>query len=870
MLDGFLAGQSFSYQRIDVITSRVMNLDVDYSQYLGKKNHDGTSYHLLPYHCLDVAAVGRNYVDNNPRLKSLFTSHTLFANNPGLLPFLLALHDVGKFSKPFQEKIQLNVDNQAGHTAEGWDILTKFLTKGLFSDYLDEKTPEKKTLKSILEILFEPIAGHHGIPVSVTGNDHPSYRFGESNLKDAESFVLELAHLFLPEINFAPLDKDGKKKLKADTKYLSWVLAGICVTADWIASNESFFPWELEVISLADYWKSVDSRALNLIERTGLCVSPISDEDTIESMFGFSPRPLQRVIEDLEVEAGPNLYIIEESTGGGKTEAALLLVKKLMKAGCGDGFYFALPTMATANAMYERITGDAEVYTKFYSGNLPVSVVLAHGQTLLSDRFQDFIGNAGRGCYEEKWIYDNNKKALLSSIGVGTVDQMLMGGLPFRHQSLRLLGCAKNILVIDEVHSYDSYMNKLLANVLQYHKELGGSAVILSATLSKEQKEMFLNIYAKSPVSIDSPAYPLISTVNGEGVFSEIVVPPSPDKYSAVSLVFNETDVLERIHDVVKNGGCACWIRNTVNDSLVAYSRLKSIYGDSVLLFHARFAMGDRLDRENEVLRLFGKSSTLKEREGKILVATQVVEQSLDLDFDFLISDLAPIDLLIQRAGRLWRHVRERPSSFTQPEMMIYSPNPLNVSGGNWYSSVFPGGGFVYPEHGKLWRAADILLRHGGFSMPGDARYLIDSVYSSGAFGIPEVLQYHELEAERKDASSKAHGTAVSLNLAHGYKREIAWLSDEVISTREGKFSVAVELRKGDRSSSSFWCTGKHAYLSSRLSLLEAKARKFFGEPDDDGVYRLYLKYVDNFWVPCGFEDTGIYYSKEEGLVFPI
>ena len=103
MLDGFLAGQSFSYQRIDVITSRVMNLDVDYSQYLGKKNHDGTSYHLLPYHCLDVAAVGRNYVDNNPRLKSLFTSHTLFANNPGLLPFLLALHDVGKFSKPFQE-----------------------------------------------------------------------------------------------------------------------------------------------------------------------------------------------------------------------------------------------------------------------------------------------------------------------------------------------------------------------------------------------------------------------------------------------------------------------------------------------------------------------------------------------------------------------------------------------------------------------------------------------------------------------------------------------------------------------------------------------------------------------------------------------
>jgi len=844
-------------------------MGVDYSQYWGKKSHDGTSYHLLPYHCLDVAAVGRCYVDNNPRLKSLFNSHPLFANNPGLLPFLLALHDVGKFSQSFQEKIQLDVNNYAGHTAEGLDILLKCLSKGPFSDYLSGKTSEIKSLKSLLKILFQPIAGHHGTPVPLTFADNPSYGFGTSNLHDAESFILEMAQLFLPEIHLVPFGKDEMKRLRADTRFLSWILAGVCVTADWLASNASFFPWKQEVVSFPDYWQFAESRALSVLERAGLCASPVSEEDTVAGMFGFSPRPLQKVIEDLEVSAGPNLYIIEESTGGGKTEAALLLVKKLMKAGCGDGFYFALPTMATANAMYERIAGPAEVYTKFYSGQLPVSVVLAHGQTLLSDRFQDFIGEAGRSCSEETWIYDSSKKALLSSIGVGTVDQMLMGGLPFRHQCLRLLGCAKSILVIDEVHSYDSYMNRLLANILQYHKELGGSAVILSATLSREQKEMFLNIYAKQPVTIGSPAYPLISAVNGDGVFFEIAVPPSPDKYSAVSLVYDEAEVLERVHDVVRKGGCVCWIRNTVNDSLAAYSLLKGIYGDSVLLFHARFAMGDRLDRENEVLQLFGKSSTLKERKGKILVATQVVEQSLDLDFDFLISDLAPIDLLIQRAGRLWRHERERPSVFTQPEMMIYSPNPRDVFDGNWYSSVFPGGGFVYPEHGKLWRAADILLREGGFSMPRDARYLIDAVYSSGDTGVPEVLQCRELEAERKDALSKAHGTAVSLNLAHGYMHETAWLPDEAVSTREGKLSVAVELRKGGKASSSFWCSGKYAHLRSKVSISEAKARKFFGEPDEDKIYRLYLKPADGVWIPEGFEEAGIYYSQEVGLVFP-
>jgi CRISPR-associated endonuclease/helicase Cas3 len=823
---------------------------------------------------MDVAAVGTALVAADPRLSDILYQHPLFKNNPCFLPFLLALHDIGKFSKQFQDKIQNNLNNGASHTEPGLYILKDaLLDTGVIHQMLTEKIGDSKEVKMItshLQILIEPITGHHGKPVSkdaLRGNLN-LFDFGKQNLSDANRFIAEVFTLFLSELTVPKMSKE-------QTRILSWVLAGICVMADWLASNPENFPWKKDDIPLSGYWSQTVLRSEKILSHTGLVPSDVSHMNTTKELFGFSPRTLQACIDSMNVSRGPNLYIIEESTGGGKTEAALVLAHKLMTEGCGDGFYIALPTMATSNAMYERIAGNnggVPFYEKIYAGNLPVSLVLAHGQTVLSKRYQAFLAKS-RTVYPDAWIYDNNKKALLASVGVGTIDQVLMGVLPWKHQSLRILGCVRNILIIDEVHAYDSYMNSLLENLLSYHKSCGGSAILLSATIPKTLKKRLVSIYTDKAELPEISAYPLITQVNGSGEFSEIFVPPSPEKYVSVQLVHHVSDVIDRLVKTAEEGGCACWIRNTVMDAVEGYQILKEKTGVTVLLFHARFAMGDRLNRENEVLRLFGKSSSPDERRGRILVATQVVEQSLDLDFDFMVSDLAPIDLIIQRAGRLWRHERVRPAGIVSPEFLLLSPDPSDEVFEDWYSSMFERGGFVYPDHGKLWKTAWLLMDMGGFSMPKDARFLIDSVYSEKEGDIPASLHEHDRKAALERKISGAHADSVSLNFKRGYLDGDAWSSGEPALTREGEQTVLLELWKEEEGKEQLWFNGvEHGDFLSRVTVsarrIPAQVRNSM--PEDSEAIRIVFRKDGLVWIPVDsvFKSSGVFYSEMEGLVF--
>ena len=851
-----------------------MTQNTSYSRYWGKKGSDG-SHHLLIYHCLDVAAVGTALVKADPRLSDVFYQYPLIKSNPRLLPFLLVLHDVGKFSKQFQDKIQNNVDNGASHTEPALYLLKdSLLENGVIHQMLLEKTGDPKEVKmmtSHLLILIEAIAGHHGKPVSKDAlrGDQSLCDFGKANLSDANRFIAEVCTLFLSELTVPETSKE-------QTRTLSWLVAGVCVVADWVASNPLYFTWKEEEGSLSVYWSQSFLRAEEVLPHTGLIPSPVSDLNSTKELFGFSPRPLQACIESLTVSRGPNLYIIEESTGGGKTEAALVLAHKLMTEGCGDGFYIALPTMATSNAMYERITGNSAgvpLYKNLYAGEFPVSLVLAHGHTILSKTYQDFLGKSEND-NPETWMYDNNKKALLASVGVGTIDQVLMGVLPWKHQSMRILGCVRNVLIVDEVHAYDSYMNTLLENLLSYHKACGGSAVLLSATIPKTLKKRLVSIYTDKAELPEISAYPLITQVNGFGEFSESFVPPSPEKYVSVQLVHHVSAVIDRLVKIAEGGGCACWIRNTVMDAVEAYQILKEKTSLPVHLFHARFAMGDRLNRENEVLQLFGKSSGPNERRGRILVATQVVEQSLDLDFDFMVSDLAPIDLIVQRAGRLWRHERVHPAGIAFPEFLLLSPDPSGEVSEDWYSSMFQRGGYVYPEHGKLWMTSRLLMDMGGFSMPKDARFLIDSVYSEKEEDIPASLHEHDRKAALERKKSGAHADSVSLNFKRGYRDGDAWSSGEPALTREGEQTVLLELWKEEGGKEQLWFNGdEHGDFLSRVTVsarkIPAKVRS--SVPKEDDTIRIVFRNEGTVWIPVDpvLKASGIFYSKMEGLVFP-
>lgn len=322
-----------------------------------------------------------------------------------------------------------------------------------------------------------------------------------------------------------------------------------------------------------------------------------------------------------------------------------------MNQGLGEGIFVALPTMATANAMYGRLV---KAYRTMFESDSEPSLILAHSARHLfniSDTFRHSSGleksrtDDGYDKNEEtasaqctKWLADNRKKALLADVGVGTIDQALMAVLPSKHQSLRLLGLSRNVLIVDEVHAYDPYMHTLLCALLRFHAALGGSAILLSATLPIKHRQELVNSFSQGldveQHKLNKNSYPLLT----HGTANRILETPLSIRdrtQRIVDITFYDdfSAVEESILKIAQGGGCACWIRNTVDDAVDAYNSISEKLGSSknVILFHARFAMGDRLAIENKVLHKFGEKSDTTIRKGQILVATQVVEQSLDV-----------------------------------------------------------------------------------------------------------------------------------------------------------------------------------------------------------------------------------------------
>ncbi|WP_338018845.1 CRISPR-associated helicase Cas3' [Halorhodospira halochloris] len=320
---------------------------------------------------------------------------------------------------------------------------------------------------------------------------------------------------------------------------------------------------------------------------------------------------------------------------------ALTLAHRLLAAGHGNGVYFALPTQATSNAMYTRV---GAVYRDFYSRDSQPSLVLAHGARQLRDDFTRSIlpemapdtpytlDDEGGLAQCSQWLADSRKKALLADVGVGTVDQALLGVLPRRHQSLRLLGLARKVLVVDEVHAYDTYTGTLLERLLEAHARHGGSAILLSATIPQSMRRRFLEAWQRGreggqALQPASEAFPLATHLYSEGLDeTPVAARTSSERDLPVDFVHSEEEALSRVVEAARSGRCACWIRNTVDDAIGAYQALRESLPepDKALLFHARFTMGDRQRIENDALRLFGKESGNAERAGRVLIATQV------------------------------------------------------------------------------------------------------------------------------------------------------------------------------------------------------------------------------------------------------
>lgn len=815
-------------------------MTASYYRYWGKagNNFSGevADYHLLVFHSLDVAAVGWLLLDPcKPLCISLATQLKV---TPEWLRewfcFCLIMHDIGKFFRSFQNLAPNLSDNLVRYLAQypykiRHDSLGFALWKKFLSKQLKDIVPAKAL--NAISPWMEVVCGHHGQPPESRIQTIQPYLAAEDECA-AEGFVREILLDWEPD--FEPLTRIDKK----DFKRVSWRLAGIAVLADWLGSDSDIFKYHYHPQSLTDYWSETALTGAQIsLEKSQIEACEVNPFTSISQQFAFIKEltPLQSYAQNLQLEKSPQLFILEDVTGAGKTEAAMVLVHKMMSAGLANGLYVGLPTMATANAMYQRM---GECYRQLYRGSALPSLVLAHGAADLSADFKHSImlseqltdksyqsDDLSASVYCNQWLADSRKKALLANVGVGTIDQALLAVLPAKHQSLRLLGLMDKVLIVDEVHAYDSYMRKLLVALIQAHAAQGGSAVLLSATLPHLFRSELVSAYAQGAryddeklteaKLLEAKAYPLVTRFSNAGLSEDPVDTRESVRRSVViQRLDSEKEALKVIEKTIAAGQCICWVRNTVGDAFKSYQQLRDmacVPTEKITLFHSRFAMIDRQAIEVYVLNRFGKKSVGTGRAGQVLIATQVVEQSLDLDFDVMITDLAPIDLLIQRAGRLQRHIRSSngdrltESQATEqraaPCMYILSPDPGQVNDANWLRQMLPGTQAVYLHVGRLWLSIQALLQKGGFKMPENARDLIESVYSHAANDIPEFLEQASNEAEAEHKAERGMGEFNRLKLEKGYTRASAsesggWDDDIRIPTRLGIDSVTVVLVK--------------------------------------------------------------------------
>ncbi|WP_051206476.1 CRISPR-associated helicase/endonuclease Cas3 [Oceanospirillum maris] len=821
-------------------------MDKLYYRYWGKANSketSGESFHLLVYHCLDVAACGYMYLSGkNIWVYTLSKQLGLPAEQlRRIFTFFLALHDIGKFSRSFQGIVQgLSQDlvpaikgmpYDERHDSLGywlWRDADAF--KALFSEELDLDSRKLRRAQQ-LSVLFEIVTGHHGQPPKNSPVYLSNY-FTEDDIEACCQFAQDLFTLWLTSEDRQWLaDKENAERIKQ----ASWSLAGLAVLADWSGSDQVYFAYLAKAMPLEKYWAEYAlKKAEKACHANPLFTSKINRYDTILQLFPFiiQPTPLQHYTMSVPLADGPQLFLLEDVTGAGKTEAAMVLVHRLLDKGHSNGLYVGLPTMATANAMYERL---ASCYQSLFSGESLASLVLSHGARHLSEAFTESVqvekqqsdtnyqqDELSASAYCNAWLADSKKKALLADVGVGTIDQALLSVLPARHQSLRLLGLMGKVLLVDEVHAYDSYMQVLLANLLQMHARQGGSVILLSATLPQSMKEKLVAAYAAgrelAAPDLSSSAYPLATQYPAvTAVQQPLATRPQVARTVQVSHLSEYEEVNRLITDAVAQGQTVCWVRNTVDNVKQSYAKLceqMPEHAERIHLFHSRFAMCDRQSIEQNVLHWFGKKSDADMRKGRVLVASQVVEQSLDLDFDLMITDLAPVDLLVQRAGRLHRHLRdvagnplpdEETDQRDKPVLYLFSPRPDDKADSDWLDDErFRGSAAVYQDLGLLWRSVKVLVDKGQYRMPEDARYLIDSVYSDECMlPTPEKVEEASYAADGKRRAEASMANFNQLDLDAGYSRDsnsAGWSEETRIPTRlsDETCNVVLVVRSAD------------------------------------------------------------------------
>lgn len=691
-----------------------------------------------------------------------------------LLSYWTSLHDLGKAAPSFQEK---HAPTQAMLQARGFHFPNlptvdirhhSLLSQWILEDYSSELSIQPV---GIFNQFRYAIGGHHGS--FNFQQDQEESRARDKNLGDRRWKAARDDLFGSLTALIAPPSPEVLKLSQPERNAFFNLLTGFFVAADWISSQDDLFHYHPPTLSLDEYRDRSSRSAHKALTSTGwIGWRPDDARPSFIDLFGFSPYPLQQTIldhaENLLHE--PFLMIVEAPTGSGKTEAALATMDRAIQTGGLRGGYIAMPTQATSNQMFWRTKYFLE---RRFSSQKNVNLQLAHGFAQLNELFnslrmaavEDFEGSPEGSVNAMEWFM-SRKRTLLAPFGVGTVDQAFFSVLRVRHSFLRLFGLHRKVVIFDEVHAYDTYMLEIFKQLLAWMRAIGSSVILLSATLPNQTRLDLLRAFQPAATIVsETAAYPRLSSNDGR-VITTISLGDYPDRTVQLGrLLPDPMTWLEFLREKLLDGGCAAVICNTVDRAQQVFRQIRDaglVPEGDLFLLHARMPFCWRERAEGAVLQRFGKLDrpATGPRRG-IVVATQIIEQSLDLDFDLLITDLAPIDLLIQRIGRLHRHsggqnAPQRPSSLAEPLCLICQPDAPSGDG----LPEFGKDRFVYAP-AILQRTYFVLQPLQSLLLPADSDELINTVYSSEPLAACTDLQNQEIQHLFQEMINKQDQAAV-------------------------------------------------------------------------------------------------------------
>lgn len=671
-------------------------------------------------HMVNVGYVARCIAETTPELLARFQL------KPSTVAALAALHDLGKISPGFQRKCEawLEENGLTKIARNGvWDTAMESnhgkVSHSAIQAFLSEAEIERETAKFISAVL----GAHHG---RLNPPNDRGYRPQKLISDSASRIDWDAARMANARMIWDLFAGGSVPCTQSDDSPSLWWLAGLTSVADWIGSDERFFPPDRRA-GVAD----AASRARTALDAIGFLSPVIKSNLSFEGIFRFVPNEMQT--KALAAITEPGIYVIEAPMGMGKTEAALGAAYQLITTGKAKGIYFALPTQATSNRMHLRMND-------FLRRIAPAASMsrLIHGNSWLmatdcgihpTATFRQ--GSAREDARTGRDWFASTKRALIAPFGVGTIDQALLGVVAAKHFFVRHFALAGKVVILDEVHSYDLYTGTLIDTLITTLEGLGCTVIVLSATLTGKRRGQLVS-HSGDELNDSELPYPLISGRKADVPFVPIAAKPPAPRTVRVDFLKMEK-AAEEASALAREGGAVLWICNTIDAAQKQYLKFMELTQGEfpVGLLHSRFPYWLRERLEDEWMERFGKSG--KTRCGSILVSTQVVEQSVDLDADLMITELAPTDMLLQRLGRLWRHEREnRPADAARlciidetrslEDFRTLSPREIKQELGSKAQVYDP---FVLLRSLEVWR------RQKEVSIPSQIRSLIESTYEA-------------------------------------------------------------------------------------------------------------------------------------------